>query len=493
MNETNKNSSFFTEKNFDSLNQSLIEIQDLMSRFNLENQIVKQGFLGKDQKKRPLLQKINHQKQISTLQNRLNGFHKVELAYILENLSLEDREFVWKNIKTIYRSEVLVEVSEPARESLIAWCNFEELLHIAQNLEPDNLAEIANKIPIEIIEKVSDGLSIQEKEQFRVAMSYPHDSVGSHMDFEMITIREDIKLEVVHRYLRRLEKFSPHTNKLFVVDRNNFLKGSLSLESLLIEEPETSVINVMKNEIIFFNVEDKTEDVSLIFERYDLISAPVVDSNGRLIGRIIASEIVDVIREENDSDVLASVGLQHQEDIFASVFSAIKNRWMWLATNLLTAFLASRMIGIFESTIQQVVALAALTPIIVGIAGNSGNQTLTLIVRSLALGKVSLSYIRKLFVKEIAVALLNGIVWGTVAGIVTWAIYFKNPEGLLLGLLMMISIVLNLIFAAIIGVLVPFFLNSLNKDPAIGASVLLTFGTDSMGFLIFLGLASFIF
>ncbi len=490
---SNKKTSFLLDKNYDSLNQALNQIQDLLSRFNLENQIMKKSFLGKDQKKQLLLQQITHQNQITTLRNKLSNFRSVELAYILQNFPLRDREFIWKNIKTLYRSEILIEVNEPVRASLINWCNFDELLHIAQNLEPDDLAEIANKIPNEIIEKVSEGLSIQEKEQFRVAMSYPIDSVGSHMDFEMITIRDNIKLEVVHRYLRRIDKFPPHTNKLFVVDRNNLLKGSLSLENLLIKEPEVSVIDVMQKEIIFFNVKDKIDDVSLAFERYDLISAPVIDNNGRLIGRVIASEIVDVIREENDSEVLASVGLQHQEDIFASVFSAVKNRWIWLATNLLTAFLASRMIGIFEDTIQQVVALAALTPIIVGIAGNSGNQTLTLIVRSLALGKVSTSYIRKLFVKEIAVAVLNGIVWGAIAGIITWAIYFNNPKGLLLGLLMMISIVLNLIFAGIVGVFVPFFLNSLKKDPAIGASVLLTFGTDSMGFLIFLGLATLIF
>ena len=223
------------------------------------------------------------------------------------------------------------------------------------------------------------------------------------------------------------------------------------------------------------------------------MSAPVVDPNGRLIGRLTIDEVVDVIREEGEADVLSQAGLREDEDLFASIWHSARNRWLWLALNLVTAFFASRVIGVFGDTIERVVALAALMPIVAGVAGNSGNQTMTLVVRSLALGQVTRGNFGRLLRKELLVALLNGFVWGGVAGLFAWLLYRDTPYGVLLGATMMAAIVLNLLIGATIGVLVPFLLEKAGRDPAIGSSVLLTFSTDSLGFLIFLGLASLLF
>lgn len=473
--------------------RSLVELQDLLSRFRLESQLTNSANLRVDQERKPVLQELVINKQLQALTHKLEHLHVADIAYILEALPLFERELVWKQVSLPNQSQVLIEINDPVRLSLISWMNEDELTFIAQSLDPDDLATIADHIPQGIIEKVRDELSLSEKEQFRAVMSYPANSVGAHMDFELIKIREEVNLEVVHRYLRRFEKLPPHTNKLFVVNRKEVLTGSLSLENLLIKDPHTLVKDSMQTDILVLNVLDDAEEVAKAFERYDLVSAPVVNKSLRLVGRLTVAEIVDVIRDENNQDAFASAGFQDEEDVFASVFTAIKNRWMWLAINLMTAFFASRVIGIFEGTIEKVVALAALMPIIAGVAGNSGNQTLVLMIRSLALGHISSSSITKLVTKELTVALLNGIFWGSVAGLFAWWLYLDQPIAKLLGLTMMLAIVLNLIVAATIGVLIPVILDRMKKDPAVGSSVLLTFGTDSMGFFIFLGLATVIF
>lgn len=473
--------------------RALVQLQDLLLRFRLESQLSKGENLVFNKERKPILEELVINKQLQILSKKLELLHAADIAYILEALPLQDRELVWKQVNLSSQSQVLIEINDPVRLSLVSWMSFNDLVYVAQFLDPDDLAYIADDLPKEIIEQVREGFTVSEKEQFRAVMSYPTSSVGAHMDFEVITIREEVSLEVVHRYLRRLEKLPPHTNKLFVLNRKGTLTGSLSLENLLIKGPDTLVKNNMETDILVLNVLDDAEEVAKAFERYDLVSAPVVDKSLRLVGRLTIAEIVDIIRDENNQDTFASAGFQDEEDVFASVFTAVKNRWMWLAINLMTAFFASRVIGIFEGTIERVVALAALMPIIAGVAGNSGNQTLVLMIRSLALGHISSSSISKLIIKELTVALLNGLIWGSVAGLFAWWLYIDQEIAKLLGLTMMLAIVLNLIVAAGIGVLIPVVLDRLKKDPAVGSSVLLTFGTDSMGFFIFLGLASLIF
>ena len=320
----------------------------------------------------------------------------------------------------------------------------------------------------------------------RSALSYEEDQVGALMDFEMVTIREDVSLEVVLRYLRRLKELPGHTDKLFVVDYEGVLKGVLPVKRLLVNDPERQVIDVMASDPVSFGPDEDAYDAAQAFERYDLISAPVVDKSGKLIGRLTIDEMVDLIREESESEVLNMAGLREEEDIFASVWKSVRNRWAWLALNLVTAFIASRVIGLFDGSIEKLVALAALMPIVAGIGGNSGNQTITMIVRAMALDQMGAGNTSRLVRKELSVSLINGLLWGGVIGLVSYLLY----DNLALGLVMTSAMTLNLLLAALMGVLIPMTLAKLGRDPAMGSSVMITAVTDSGGFFIFLGLAT---
>jgi magnesium transporter len=306
------------------------------------------------------------------------------------------------------------------------------------------------------------------------------------MDFDMISIRDDVTVEVVLRYLRRLDEMPDHTDQLFVVNHAGQLKGLLPVNRLLVTDPETAVAAVMQPEFFKHHPQDKAQDAASAFERYDLVSAPVVDDGGRLIGRVTVNAVMDYIREETDNDMLSAGGLLEDEDLFASVWRSVRNRWTWLAVNLVTAFIASRVIGLFEGSIAQLVALAALMPIVAGISGNSGNQTITMIVRALALGQITGGNARKLFAKEIGVSALNGLIWGGVVGLFAFLIYHSWQ----LGAVMTGAMVLALLLAAVMGVTIPLVMQKLGRDPALGSSVLITGITDSGGFFIFLGLAT---
>ncbi|MGD2139732.1 MAG: magnesium transporter, partial [Burkholderiales bacterium] len=328
-------------------------------------------------------------------------------------------------------------------------------------------------------------LSAEERAQLHAAMSYPEDTVGALMDFEMVTVREDVTLEVVLRYLRRLDELPANTDKLFVVDRLNFLRGVLPINELIVSAPEKLVSEVMSTDYLSFHPEDEADEASQAVERYDVVSAPVVDASNRIVGRITITDIVDYIREDAENEMLGKVGLR-DEDLFSSVWKSAKNRWLWLAVNLCTAFFASRVIGLFEGSIEKLVALAALMPIVAAIAGNSGNQTVALIVRALAFGEITRANARRLLIKELAIATVNGVMWGSLAGLFAWWLYGNVG----LALVMVGAMILNLMVGAAVGMLAPLMLERMDRDPAIGSSVLLTFTTDSMGFLIFLGLAT---
>jgi magnesium transporter len=317
-------------------------------------------------------------------------------------------------------------------------------------------------------------------------MSYPEDAVGALMDFDVVTIREDVTLEVVLRYLRRLDELPDHTDQLFVVNRNEHLKGVLPVNRLLVSDPDATVGSVMTTEIVKLHPYDNAHQAAQAFERYDLVSASVVNVEEKLVGRVTVNAVMDFIREQAESEALNLAGLREEEDLFAPVWKSLKNRWTWLAINLVTAFIASRVIGVFEDSIEKLVALAALMPIIAGIGGNSGNQTITMIVRALALGQLNPGNARKLFAKEIGVSAVNGLVWGSVVGLFAFLIYHSVS----LGLVMTLAMMLNLLLAALLGVLIPLTLHKLGRDPAAGSSVMITAVTDSGGFFIFLGLAT---
>jgi len=297
---------------------------------------------------------------------------------------------------------------------------------------------------------------------------------------------------VALRYLRRFDELPSHTDAIFVVDRDDHLRGVLPLQRLLVNNPDMEVSVVMERDVVSFEPDSDAAEAAAAFERYDLISAPVVAHDGKLLGRLTVDQVVDFIREQADEDVLKNAGLREEEDLFASVWKSAKNRAPWLAINLVTAFVASRVIDVFQGSIQALVVLATLQAIVAGIGGNSGNQTLTLIVRGMALGQIQSANARSLILKELGVAALNGAVWGAVLGLVVafWYRDAGNVNSLALGAVVMGAIVLNLLVGAMVGILVPLTMHKFGRDPALGSSVVLTFATDSMGFFLLLGLAT---
>ncbi len=467
----------------DDVQQHLREVQELLARQKVVEDLVHR----QDMPRHDLVENLVHRQHIAELQNKLDALHPADIAYILEALPLEERLFVWDLVKAERDGEILLEVSDAVRESLIETMDSDELKAAAETLDADELADLAPDLPPEVLENVFQSLDSEGREQLRAAMSYPEDTVGALMDFDMVTVRDDVTLEVVLRYLRRFTELPDHTDKLFVIDREGHLKGILTLESLLTNDPEREVGELMRTEtVISFEPDDDAGEAAQAFERYDLISAPVVDKERRVIGRLTVADVVDYIREESEQEILANAGLREEEDIFASVWDSVKNRWAWLAINMVTAIIASRVIGLFEDSIEQLVALAALMPIVAGIGGNSGNQTITMIVRAIAMGQVEQSALRRLLRKEVGVALVNGLFWGGFLGVLAWGLY----GNVALGVVMTAAMTLNLLLAATAGVLIPMIRTRLGRDPALGSSVMITGLTDSGGFFIFLGLAT---
>ncbi|MBI1907454.1 MAG: magnesium transporter [Rhodocyclales bacterium] len=467
----------------DDVQQHLREVQELLARQKVVENLVHR----QDMPRHELVEDLVHKQHVAELQNRLDELHPADIAFILEALPLDDRLFVWDLVKAERDGEILLEVSDAVRESLIETMAPEELRAAAETLDADELADLAPDLPPEVMLDVFQSLEGEEREQLRAAMSYPEGTVGALMDFDMVTVREDVTLEVVLRYLRRFDELPDHTDKLFVVDREGHLRGILTLEQLLINDPEKMVADVMRTEtVISFEPADDADDAAQAFERYDLVSAPVVDGEERVIGRLTVADAVDFIREESEQEILSNAGLREEEDIYASVWDSVKNRWAWLAVNMVTAIIASRVIGAFEGSIEKLVALAALMPIVAGIGGNSGNQTITMIVRAIAIGQVEQSALRRLLKKEIGVALINGLLWGGFLGAMAWWLYGSWQ----LGAVMTSAMILNLLLAASAGVMIPMMRSRLGRDPALGGSVMITGLTDSGGFFIFLGLAT---
>jgi magnesium transporter len=428
------------------------------------------------------------QKTKAELERMLARLHPADIAYILEALPRDERLYIWDLVRAERDGEILVEVSEAVRESLISSMDTQELVAAAETLDAEEIADIAENLPREVMDDVLQSLPVEEREQLRAAMSFEDDMVGALMDFDAVQVRPDVTLEVVLRYLRRFDELPSQTDQVFVVDRHEKLLGALSLPKLIVTDPEHMVGEVMEPPVVKLLQHEKAEVAASAFERYDLVSAPVVDTNDRLVGRVTVDEVLDFVRQQADDEALAQAGLRAEEDIFASVWKSFQNRWTWLAVNLVTAFIASRVIGAFEGSIQKLVALAALMPIVAGIGGNSGNQTITMLVRAVALGQVTAEHARNLVRKELTVALVNGLVWGGVMGLIATLLYRQVS----LGLVMVLAMTLNLMLAAIMGVVIPITMIKFGRDPAVGSSVMITAVTDSGGFFIFLGLATLI-
>ncbi|MDM2757517.1 magnesium transporter [Citrobacter portucalensis] len=409
-----------------------------------------------------------------------------DLADTLEALPSEERHALWRLVENEKRGNVLLEASENVWDDLIDEMSDRELLDALQYLDIDEQIYLVQHLPRNLTGRLLATLPAEERTRVRQVLHYEKNSVGAIMEFEVITVRPDVTLEVVQRYLRRLGKMPENTDKLFVTDRNKVLAGELTLTCILLNDVQRKVSEVMEDDPLTFSPEDIAENAARTFERDNLVSAAVVDPSGKLMGRLTIDEIVDVVYEETDTDLRRMGGLSAEEDVFAPVTKAVKTRWAWLAVNLCTAFIASRVIDGFEHTISQLVALASLMPIVAGIGGNTGNQTITMIVRALALQNIQPGNLTFLILREMGVALINGLVWGGIMGGITWWLY----DDMALGGVMTLAMMLNLLMAALMGVIIPMTMVKLGRDPAVGSSVMITAITDTGGFFIFLGLAT---
>ncbi|MGK3125754.1 magnesium transporter [Candidatus Pantoea formicae] len=420
------------------------------------------------------------------LEDELEHLHAADLADILESLPEQERLALWRLVPCEQRGRVLVEASETVWASLTEGMTDREILRAIEPLDIDDQVYLARYLPRDLIGRLLTTLEPNLRARLLEVIELDRDRVGQVMDFNILTVRSDVTLATVQRFLRKRKSMPDGTDKIFITNEENQLLGELSLTDILLNKPKTLVADVMNARPTTFQLNDKAEEAASAFERYNLISAAVIDARGKLIGRITVEDVIDLVNEENESNIRKMGGISQGEDVFAPVRKAVRRRWAWLAINLCTAFIASRVIGLFEETISQLVALATLMPIVAGIGGNTGNQTITMIVRALALHQVEPGNFSFLIVRELGVALLNGLFWGGIMGGVTWLMY----DNLQLGGVMMLAMVLNLLLAALMGVLIPLVMTKLKRDPAVGSSVLITAITDTGGFFIFLGLAT---
>ncbi|TCK17549.1 magnesium transporter [Thiogranum longum] len=416
----------------------------------------------------------------------LSVLHPAEIGDLLESLPHGPRELLWELVPSEEQGEVLVEVNDEVRSGLIDEMETHELVQATGGLDTDDLADLLHDLPGAVIHELLLSMDKQNRQRLEAALSYPEDTAGGLMDLDVVTVRANVSLDVVLRYLRLRGEIPELTDSLFVVNRFDHLQGLLPLSTLLTNDPEASVAEVMNRDVEGIPATMKSIDVARLFQDRNLVSAPVIDENNKLLGRITVDDVVDVIRDEAEHNIMSMAGLDEEDDIFAPVVTSARRRAVWLGVNLATAFLASWVIGLFESTLDKVVALAVLMPIVASMGGIAGSQTLTIMIRGLALGQVGSSNARSLMLKEIQVSIMNALIWSLVVAVIAMA-WFQNMD---LGLIIGAALIINLIFAAVAGFTIPLILKRVGVDPALAGTVLLTTVTDVVGFVAFLGLGT---
>ncbi len=417
----------------------------------------------------------------------LNSLAPAEIAHLLESLPQAKREILWRLVDQELEGEILVAVSDEVRAELVKDMDAASWAAAAEHLDLDDLTDLVQDMPETVVDEVLSALDDQRRHRVETMLSYPEDTAGGLMNTDTVTIRPEVTLDVVLRYLRRLGEDMPaDTDSLFVVNRDDEYLGVLPLWKLVSGNPDDTVAEVMSLALSPLRVDMSDSEVARYFETHDINSAPVVDERGRLLGRITVDDVVDVIREEGEHQFMGQAGLSEEEDMFAPVLASTRRRAVWLGVNLLTAFLASWVIGLFQDTLAKYVALAVLMPIVASMGGIAGSQTLTLAIRGIALGQLTGKNARHLLFKELAVGALNGLIWALVVGAIA-GVWF---DSLALAGLIATAITINLLLAAFSGALLPLALKRLGIDPALAGSVLLTTVTDVCGFFAFLGLAS---
>jgi magnesium transporter len=416
----------------------------------------------------------------------LSDLNPAEIARLIESLPPARRDIVWNMVDEDDDSAVLAELNDEVRTRLMEGMDTAELLTATEGMALDDLADVVADLPESITQEVISSLSRRDRERLESVLAYPEDSAGGLMNPNTIAVRPNVTLEVVLRYLRALGQLPENTYSLFVVDRNDKYVGKLRISVIVSHHSNELVRDAMDSDAEVFTANQPAAEVAREFQDLDLISAPVLDDQGRLLGQITVDDVVDVIREQADRDILSMAGLDEEDDIFAPVVASAGRRAIWLGVNLATAFLAAAVVGIFEETLAKVVILAVLMPVVASMGGIAGTQTLTIMIRGMALGRVEQSNARWLFAKEIAVGILNGFAWAAIVLLITVTFFSTWDVGLVIGA----AVAINLIVAAFAGFLVPLVLRRLNIDPALAGGVVLTTVTDVVGFTTFLGLGT---
>lgn len=424
--------------------------------------------------------------RLQVVKRLLMSLHPAEIAHLLESLPRAQRNALWELTDPEEDGEILLNVNDEVRNTLIRRMETQEVVEALETLAVDDLADVIEELPNTITEALLDSMSEQQRRLLDVVRSWPEDSAGGLMDTDLVTIRPDVNLDVVLRFIRKRGEVPNGTDALFVVDRYGKYRGMLLLSDLLTHQPDKLVAEVLTTDIKPIKADAPASKVVSRFEDHDLVSAPVVNLENELIGRITIDDVVDVIRDEAEHSLLSMAGLDEEEDMFAPALHSAPRRGVWLGVNLLTALIASWVVGIFEATISEVVALAVLMPVVASMGGIAGSQTLTLVIRGQALDQISRSNAKQLLRKEMGVGIINGLAWAFVVAAIT-LFWFQSPA---LGAIIAAAILINMFVAAIAGWGIPLILKKLSVDPALAGSVVLTTVTDVVGFFAFLGLGS---
>jgi magnesium transporter len=416
----------------------------------------------------------------------VGAMHPAEIALLIESLPPAQREVVWNFVEPEVEGDVLVELSDEVRQAFIEGMDAEELLAAAEGMELDDLADLVGDLPEAVTLQLVKSMDARDRERLKTVLSYESDTAGGLMNTDTVSVRADVTVEVVLRYLRMRGELPDKTDRLFVVDRDDRYMGTVTLTRLLHEDPEKPIGDILDPQARRITPDTIAHDVATMFEDLDLVSAAVVDTSGKLLGRITVDDVMDVIREEAAHEVMSAAGLRDEEDVFAAIIPSTRRRLVWLGINLVTAFMAAAVVSRFENTIEKVAALAALMPIVASMGGIAGTQTVTLIVRGIALGQVEWVNAKWLLWKEIAVGGLNGLIWAVVVGAVT-IVWFRTWK---IAAIIAAAMLINLLAAATVGVIVPLLLRRMRIDPALSAGVILTTFTDCIGFATLLGLGA---
>ena len=413
-----------------------------------------------------------------------------DIAHLLSSVPPKQRTILWNLVEAEeLAADVLAYLGEEERSEIVARLEPEELASLIESFEFDDKVDILQELPESVIEEVLLSMDSQDRQRVEDVLSFDEDSAGGLMNTDVVTVRPDITIDVVLRYIRRYRELPPMTDNLWVVNRRDEFIGQAPISKILISDSNTTVREIMETEIEPFIVSTHKDEVTQRFERLDLVSAPVVNENGKLLGRITIDDVVDVIRASADHSLMSQVGLDEDEDIFAPLLRTVRRRSIWLGINLLTAFSASAVIGMFEATLEQVVALAILMPVVASMGGIAGTQALTIVIRGMALGRVGSANIRALLSREVFIGLANGLFWSVVVALAAY-VWFGD---LTLGYVIAIAIIVNLFIAALVGTMLPGYLKSMQIDPALAGGVVLTTVTDVVGFFCFLGIATLVY